>query len=59
MQQKKRVTGIGGIFFNSPNPDRLRAWYKEHLGIDVRDWGGAAIAANRLHVRTHELLLAY
>ena len=20
----------------------LRAWYKEHLGIDVQEWGGAA-----------------
>lgn len=36
-----RVTGIGGIFFNSPNPVPLRAWYKKHLGIDVQDWGGA------------------
>ena len=31
----KRVTGIGGIFFNSPDPVTLRVWYKEHLGIDV------------------------
>ncbi len=38
----QRVTGIGGIFFNSPNPVALRAWYKEHLGIDVQDWGGTA-----------------
>jgi len=38
----KRVTGIGGIFFNSTDPTALRAWYKEHLGIDVQDWGGTA-----------------
>ena len=38
----KRVTGIGGIFFNAKDPVALRAWYKEHLGIDVQDWGGAA-----------------
>ena len=38
----KRVDGIGGIFFNSPDPVTLRAWYKEHLGIDVQDRGGAA-----------------
>ena len=38
----KRVIGIGGIFFNSPDPVALRAWYKKHLGIDVQDWGGAA-----------------
>ena len=38
----KRVTGIGGIFFNAQDPVSLRAWYKEHLGIDVQVWGGAA-----------------
>ena len=38
----KRVTGIGGIFFHSHDPVALRAWYKEHLGIDVQDWGGTA-----------------
>ncbi len=37
----QKVTGIGGIFFNSPDPVLLRAWYKEHLGIDVQEWGGA------------------
>jgi predicted enzyme related to lactoylglutathione lyase len=38
----RRVTGIGGIFFSATNPKALCAWYKEHLGIDVQDWGGAA-----------------
>jgi len=38
----KRVTGIGGIFFKSKDPKALGAWYKEHLGIDVQEWGGAA-----------------
>jgi predicted enzyme related to lactoylglutathione lyase len=38
----KRVTGIGGIFFEAADPVALRAWYQEHLGIDVQDWGGAA-----------------
>jgi len=37
----KRVTGIGGIFFKSPDPKALSAWYREHLGLDVSDWGGA------------------
>lgn len=38
----KRVTGIGGIFFQARDPKALGAWYKEHLGIDVQPWGGAA-----------------
>lgn len=36
---KKRVTGIGGIFIKSKDPDRSKAWYKDHLGIDSGDWG--------------------
>lgn len=38
----KRVTGIGGIFFQAKDPVALGAWYKRHLGIDVQEWGGAA-----------------
>lgn len=37
----KRVTGIGGIFFSANDPAKLRAWYKEHLGIGIEEWGGA------------------
>ena len=37
----KRVTGIGGIFFKSGDPKALAAWYRDHLGLDVTDWGGA------------------
>jgi predicted enzyme related to lactoylglutathione lyase len=38
----KRVTGIGGIFFTAKDAPALQAWYKQHLGIDVQPWGGAA-----------------
>jgi predicted enzyme related to lactoylglutathione lyase len=38
----RRVTGIGGIFFVAKDPKALGAWYKQHLGIDVQSWGGAA-----------------
>ena len=40
----KRVTGIGGIFFQAKDPVALRHWYKTHLGIDVQEWGGAAFS---------------
>jgi len=30
----KRVTGIGGIFFKSHNPQQLKEWYREHLSIE-------------------------
>lgn len=38
----KRVTGIGGIFFQAKDAPALQAWYKRHLGIDVQEWGGTA-----------------
>ena len=37
----KRVTGIGGVFFQARDPKTLRAWYQRHLGIEVQEWGGA------------------
>ena len=40
----KRVTGIGGIFFQARDPKAMHAWYRDHLGIDVQDWGGAAFS---------------
>lgn len=39
----KRVTGIGGIFFKANDPKALSAWYRDHLGLDVTEWGGAII----------------
>lgn len=35
----KRVTGIGGLFFKSEEPEKLRAWYGEHLGLKITEWG--------------------
>lgn len=29
----ERVTGIGGFFFASPQPEALNAWYERHLGV--------------------------
>jgi predicted enzyme related to lactoylglutathione lyase len=36
-----KVTGLGGIFFKSRDPAALSAWYAQHLGLDVEEWGGA------------------
>jgi predicted enzyme related to lactoylglutathione lyase len=33
------IEGIGGVFFRSSDPDGLRAWYAEHLGIEMEDYG--------------------
>lgn len=36
----ERVTGIGGVFLRARDATALRAWYAEHLGVDIADWGG-------------------
>jgi predicted enzyme related to lactoylglutathione lyase len=38
----KRVTGIGGIFFQADNPEKLYEWYEKHLGIQREPHGGGA-----------------
>ncbi|OOG71592.1 VOC family protein [Flavobacterium sp. A45] len=34
-----KVTGIGGIFFFSDNPQETREWYAKNLGFEVNEWG--------------------
>lgn len=36
-----RITGIGGIFVVSKDPEALGAWYRDVLGIPLESWGGA------------------
>lgn len=35
------MTGIGGVFFKCEDPQKVKAWYAEHLGFVVDDYGGA------------------
>jgi predicted enzyme related to lactoylglutathione lyase len=35
----KKVTGIGGIFFKSKDPKKMKEWYKTHLGINADQYG--------------------
>jgi len=36
-----KVTGIGGIFFFSDNPQETREWYAKNLGLEVNEWGSS------------------
>ncbi len=39
-----RVTGIGGVFFKTRSDNKaLAAWYEEHLGLRLEDFGGAIL----------------
>ena len=41
------VTGIGGFFFRSGDPERLAAWYAEHLGVGGGEMGSWEQAAGQ------------
>ncbi len=34
-----KVTGIGGIFFFSENPEKIKEWYSKNLGLEVNPYG--------------------
>ena len=35
----KKATGIGGIFFKCKSPQKMREWYKTHLGLNTNQYG--------------------
>lgn len=35
----KKVTGIGGIFFKCKDPNKMKEWYKTHLGLNSDQYG--------------------
>jgi predicted enzyme related to lactoylglutathione lyase len=39
-----RITGVGGVFFKSKGDGKaLAAWYQQHLGMQLADFGGAIL----------------
>src|SRR5438105_15306025 len=39
----ERITGIGGIFSRARDAERLRAWYRDNIGIELDpSYGGAS-----------------
>ncbi|TNE71524.1 MAG: VOC family protein [Bacteroidetes bacterium] len=44
--KEPKVTGIGGVFFFSENPEEARQWYSNNLGFDVNEWGATFQSRN-------------
>lgn len=38
MNSKKKVTGIGGIFFKTKNPEKMKSWYEKNLGLITNEY---------------------
>jgi predicted enzyme related to lactoylglutathione lyase len=36
-----KVTGIGGIFFFSDDPEKAKDWYSKNLGLETTQWGSS------------------
>jgi len=36
-----KVTGIGGIFFRTKDPDKTKKWYGENLGLAISEYGSS------------------
>lgn len=37
----KRVTGVGGIFFKTEDPKKIKEWYGKHLGLPIDEYGAS------------------
>lgn len=37
----KRVTGLGGVFFKTNDPKKIKEWYGTHLGLPVDEYGAS------------------
>ena len=45
-KDQPKVTGIGGIFFFTEDPENTRNWYATNLGLEVNDWGSTFESRN-------------
>ena len=34
-----KVLGLGGVFFKCANVESYRAWWAQHMNVDVKAWG--------------------
>jgi predicted enzyme related to lactoylglutathione lyase len=39
LQNMKRVTGLGGVFFKTKDPKKIKEWYGKHLGLPINEYG--------------------
>ena len=53
------VLGIGGVFVKSKDAEALRGWYREMLGLEIQEWGGAQLWSASAPERTYSVWSAF
>jgi len=43
-----KVTGIGGIFFFTDNPQDTKEWYAKNLGLEINEWGSSSFESRNI-----------
>ena len=43
-----KVTGIGGIFFFTDNPQETKEWYSKNLGLEINEWGASSFDSRNI-----------
>ncbi|MEE9349468.1 MAG: VOC family protein [Flavobacteriaceae bacterium] len=46
MSNEPKVTGIGGVFFRTKNPQNTKEWYAKNLGMTVNEYGSTFESRN-------------
>ncbi len=54
-----KIVALGGVFFKAKEAARLRAWYRDVLGLDIHDWGGALLWNEVTTARTYAVLAMF
>jgi predicted enzyme related to lactoylglutathione lyase len=49
MDTTPKVTGIGGIFFFSDNPESTKEWYAKNLGLEINEWGSSSFESRNIN----------
>ena len=44
-----KVLGVGGVFFKSPDPQKLCDWYSQWLGLNIESESGMSFVPFQLN----------
>lgn len=36
-----KILGLGGVFFKCPDVDDYRKWWRDHMDVNISEWGSA------------------